>query len=75
MPGFVLRVASVAVTLWLAACGAGGNNNIFDLHGTGRGTVLSVSVDAELPRGTPIGSVAPTAALNSGPGPGFGSQS
>jgi hypothetical protein len=75
MPGFVLRVASVAVTLWLAACGAGGNNNIFDLLGTGGGTVLSVSVEAQLPRATPIGSLPPTVAANAGTGPGFELQS
>jgi hypothetical protein len=74
MAGFVLRVTSVAVTLWLAACGAGGNNNIFDLRGTGGGTVLSVSREVRLPRGTPIGSFAPTAAANASSGPGFGTQ-
>jgi len=75
MPGFMLRVVSVALTLWLAACGAGGNNNIFDLHGTGGGTVLSVVMEAQSACGTPIGSFAPTAAANAGPRRGFRAQS
>jgi hypothetical protein len=73
MPGFVFRVVAVAVTLWLAACGAGGNNNIFDLQGTGGGG-LPVSMEVQSPRGAPIGSFAVTAA-NASRGLGFRSQS
>ncbi len=71
MPGFVLRVVPVAVTLWLAACGAGGNNNIFDLHGTGGAddsTVLRVSVESTARQAAPIGSFAATRDANAGPG-------
>lgn len=31
MPGLAVRAVLLALSLWLGACGAGGNNNIFDL--------------------------------------------
>ena len=78
MPGFMLRVASVALTLWLAACGAGGNNNIFDLHAAGGGddsSVSRVSVESTSPRAAPSSDVAVTGAANASPGSRFSSQS
>ena len=78
MPGFMLRVASVALTLWLAACGAGGNSNIFDLHAAGGGddsSVSRVSVESTSPRAAPSSDVAVTGAANASPGSRFSSQS
>ena len=79
MPGFALRVLPVAVTLWLAACGAGGNNNIFDLDGAGGGgddsTALRVSVESTALRAAAIGRLALTGAANASRGPGCGLQS
>jgi hypothetical protein len=71
MPGFVFRVVPVALTLWLAACGAGGNNNIFDLHSIGRGAgdsaVLLVSVESESLRAAAVGGLGVSRAANGNP--------
>lgn len=75
MPGFVLRVVAVALTLWLAACGAGGNNNIFDLYATDRGggdsNLLRVSVESAPLRAAAVRG----RAANGNPGSGFTLQS
>jgi hypothetical protein len=79
MPEFVPRALLVAVTLWLASCGAGGNNNIFDLHGMGRGardsTVLRLGVQSASPRAAAVGSFPVSAAANGNRGAGFTTQS
>jgi hypothetical protein len=78
MSSFVLRVVPVAVTLWLAACGAGGNNNIFDLHpaggGAGDSSVLRVGVESTSPRAAPSGDVVVTGAVNASTRARFSSQ-
>ena len=75
MPGLLLRVVAVGVTLWLAACGAGGNNNIFDLHATGRGAgdsdVLRVTVESAPLRAVAVRGRAVTRTANGNPGPDF----
>lgn len=79
MPDFVPRLLPVAITLWLASCGAGGNNNIFDLRGIGRGardsTMLRLGVQSASPRAAAVGSFPVSGVANGNRGAGFTTQS
>ena len=68
MPGFAVRTVLLVLTLWLGACGAGGNNNIFDLNSAGRGagdrTVLRVGIDGKRPGAHAVPSIAVAGVVN-----------